>query len=383
MSFMYFALRDLMVGPTNFVWAPIEAQVKAATNEGCHFVFRVYLDFPGKTTGIPQYLLDGGLTTFNYTSYNNATSVSPNWEDLKLRAAMTNFITAMGRVYDGDPRIGAIELGLLGFWGEWHDEGPPYASKSVELEVMNAYQAAFKKTKLLVRSPTSDNANRPFGYHDDSFCMDTLSPYANGFLVPMTNIGPAALDKWKTQMIGGEVYPSLWYCLWNDPSCAPTGQGFNTCVDAAHATWLMNPGAFSTGLTNTPRQRALDGARRLGYEFHVMSLSTWTNGTSLAAGVRLKNTGVAPFYYDWPVELAASTASGQILSKWSTPWTISGILPGNPPRDFTMTFTNRPPSGTTLLMRVINPLPSGKPLRFANSGQDSTAPGWLTLGIVK
>ncbi len=31
-------------------------------------------------------------------------------------------------------------------------------------------------------------------------------------------------------------------------------------------------------------------------------------------------------------------------------------------------------------LRVINPLASGKPLRFANTSQDKHSPGWLTLG---
>ena len=384
MSYMCFAMRDLMTGPINFVWSPIETQIRAATNEGCHFVFRVYLDFPQKTTGIPQYLLDGGLATYTYTNYGNSSSVSPNWEDLNLRAAMTNFISGLGRVYDGDPRIGAIELGLLGFWGEWHDEGPPFASQTVQLEVLSAYKAAFQQTKLLVRTANSQNANLPFGYHDDSFCMSTLSPYINGFIVAMTNAGPAALAKWKTSIVGGEVYPSLWYCLWDSPSCAPAAEDFNTCVDTTHASWLMNSGVFSTSspLTNGALTNALAGARRLGYEFQVISLSTWTNNTSLMADVRLKNTGVAPFYYDWPIELAAATSSGQILSKWPTPWVISGILPGDLPRDLTMPLTNRPGTNFTLLMRVVNPLPSGKPLRFANSYQDATLPGWLTLGSI-
>jgi hypothetical protein len=121
----------------------------------------------------------------------------------------------------------------------------------------------------------------------------------------------------------------------------------------------------------------------LGYEFQVIALSTWTNGSSLMAEVRIKNTGVAPFYYDWPIELAAATSGGQILREWSTPWVINGILPGNSPVDLQMALTNPAPRPFALLMHVINPLPSGKSLRFANSNQDATLPGWLTLGVVR
>ena len=37
----------------------------------------------------------------------------------------------------------------------------------------------------------------------------------------------------------------------------------------------------------------------------------------------------------------------------------------------------------TLAVRVPNPLPTGKPLRFANTTQDADAPGWLSLGTVQ
>jgi hypothetical protein len=34
----------------------------------------------------------------------------------------------------------------------------------------------------------------------------------------------------------------------------------------------------------------------------------------------------------------------------------------------------------TLLVRPVNPLANGMPLRFANASQDQTRTGWLTLG---
>jgi hypothetical protein len=36
-----------------------------------------------------------------------------------------------------------------------------------------------------------------------------------------------------------------------------------------------------------------------------------------------------------------------------------------------------------LLLRVVNPLPGGMPLRFANAGQDADRAGWLTLGAFR
>ena len=37
--------------------------LNSVAGRGHQTVFRIYLDYPGKTTGIPQYLLDAGLAT--------------------------------------------------------------------------------------------------------------------------------------------------------------------------------------------------------------------------------------------------------------------------------------------------------------------------------
>ena len=96
---------------------------------------------------------------------------TPDYEDQKLRTALSNFIAAFGKKYDGDPRIGFITAGLLGTWGEWHTypRGELFASKLVQSEVMDAYAAAFRVTPVLLRYPAGEhtwgkasNATRPF-----------------------------------------------------------------------------------------------------------------------------------------------------------------------------------------------------------------------------
>lgn len=50
--------------------------------------------------------------------------------------------------------------------------------------------------------------------------------------------------------------------------------------------------------------------------------------------------------------------------QWKTPVSSSGLAPGY----------------YTLLVRPVNPLANGMPLRFANASQDQTRTGWLALG---
>ena len=62
-----------------------------------------------------------------------------------------DFIKRLGERYDGHPDIDHVDLGSVGWWGEWHLSG----SKNCKLptlenrkKIVDAYLAAFKKTPL-------------------------------------------------------------------------------------------------------------------------------------------------------------------------------------------------------------------------------------------
>jgi hypothetical protein len=389
MEWNYLPLRSLMSGPTNFNWTNLESLVCDIAGRGHQTVFRVYLDYPTLPTGIPQYLLDAGLVTYSYTDYDNTISVCPDYQNLLLDQALTNFIAALGARYDGDPRIGFITVGLLGFWGEWHTypHDSWFASIAVQDSVLTAYQAAFTKTKLLVRWPVGTNPSaRPIGYHDDSFAYETLDPPECNFLGLLKAAGET--NKWLTQPIGGEVRPEVQPCMWDtsQTNCVPTGQEFNQCVDLTHASWMLNQGVFSPGFTGAQRDLALAGAQRLGYSLCVSNavlVDAWAT-TPLHVSVGLRNVGVAPFYYDWTVQLAALNSSNTFEKNWLTTWKLSSLLPSTTNTVWSCVITNHGlgVGQYKLVMRVLNPWPLGVPFRFANTAQDADIPGWLTLGQV-
>jgi len=390
MEWGYLPLRSLMSGPTNFNWADLETLLNTVAGRGHQTVFRIYLDYPGRPTGIPQYLLDAGIATHNYTDFGNrGISVSPDYENSLLIEALTNFIAAMGSRYDGDPRIAFITLGLLGFWGEWHTfpHDNWFASTGVQDQVMLAYEAAFSRTKLLVRYPSGANPKlRRIGYHDDSFAYETIAPPNWMFLGRLEAAGDT--NKWRTQPIGGEVRPEVQLCMWdaNQTNCVPAGQEFERCVQLTHASWLLNHGAFSPGLSPKAKELALSAVSKLGYVVCVSNalLADASVSGPLNISVGLANVGVAPFYYDWPVQLAAVNGDGFLVNTWITPWKLSSVPPGATNSVWSFSIVNHGLSAGSykILLRVQNPLPNGLPFRFANATQDADQFGWLTLGQV-
>lgn len=400
LEFGYMSLASLMTGPTNFNWAPLEELLDDIASRGCQAIFRVYQEYPRKPSGMPAFLERAGVKVRVWTNTNTqplppAIDHTPDYEDPRLRAAMKTFIGALGARYDGDPRIGFITAGLLGTWGEWHcyPHSEWFASKTVQAEVMDAYEAAFRKTPVLLRYPAGErqfehapNAARPFGYHDDSFAWATLDTGRKDddwfYLAALRAAGPAAMNRWQTAPIGGEIRPELWPCLWKEKGC-DKGQDFARCVAETHATWLMDT-STSAVLSAGERERALAAARSLGYELQVLQATALGSGPSLDVTLTLTNRGVAPFYANWPVRLLAVASDGGAGEVAATlPFALHRLMPATAEsRSTRLDLSSLPAGRISLWVGVPNPLPSGRPLRFANINTDTSRPGWLHLGTV-
>ena len=255
--------RSLVVAEDTYDWQPLERFLDQVAGRGHQAVFRIFLEYPGKTGVIPPFLVQSGLEVHRYLNTNTqpfppAPIETPNYEDPHLRAALVRFIEALGKKYDGDVRIGFITAGLLGTWGEWHTSPKDelFASKTVQAEVMDAYEAAFRVTPIQLGYPAdgrndrmASNAQRRLGYHDDSFAWATLhtgQPSDAWFFMSVLNAaGPAAVAKWKTAPIGGEIRPEAWGTVFDAEPASDQVQDFGQCVAETHVTWLMDSGMFA------------------------------------------------------------------------------------------------------------------------------------------
>jgi hypothetical protein len=402
LEFQYIAYGDLVKGANEFDWRPLEKRLDDIASRGHQAIFRVYLEYPGKKGVIPEFLIRDGLKVHHwlYTETQPlppAPIVTPDYEDANLRKSLTNFIAAFGQKYDGDPRLGFLTAGLLGTWGEWHTypREELFASQSVQQEVLDAYEAAFRITPILLRYPAGEsnpqyakNAHRKFGYHDDSFAWATLETGKKSdawfFLPTLKAAGPDAVAKWKTHPIGGEIRPEAWGQVFDPKPGSSKVQSFRDCVEATHASWLMDSGMFQKNPNATRRAQAEDQVRRLGYDFHLPGVTIEVgNAGKLTLQLEIENRGVAPFYYDWKPEYGL-LREGKIVATFAGQGKLTGLLPGEKPRlwNESLDVSVAPPGDYKLVVRVPNMLKNAPPLRFANREQDADSPGWLTLGRV-
>lgn len=390
MEFNYLPLSALVTGPGRYDWSPLERMLEGIARRGNQAIFRVYVEYPGRKGGIPAHLVEAGLKVHRYLNTNTQPLPpqeveTPDYSDPRLRACLRDFIAALGKKYDGDPRIGFITAGLLGTWGEWHTwpREDLWAPKAVQVEVMEAYEAAFRRTPVLLRYPVGEeedryasNANRPFGYHDDSFAWATLETGRKSddwfFLTRLRKAGPAALEKWKRHPIGGEIRPEAWGEVFDPKPGRKEIQHIETCVRETHATWLMDSGIFRPGAGSEDRRRRAEAVvRQMGYEYYVRSAEVRLDGAWIEPAVEIENRGVAPFYYDWPPRWSLRALDGQVVRAWTGRGTLRGLLPGEPARVWKerLEVAGVPPGSYRLTLEVPNPMPGGKPLRFANRAQ--------------
>eukprot|EP00741_Cyanophora_paradoxa_P002042 tig00000545_g1978.t1 len=310
--------------------------------------------------------------------------------------ALVDFVAAWGAVHDGDPRIASIMLGLLGFWGEWHTFPTEIAipqrlkdriadayvktlwsagSRSFAVDVASDRAClptgkAFPRTRLVARYPGSVPASLPLGFHDDAFVHETMEGDGDKtFLSLMRAAG--AMTRWQTQQIGGEARK------------CPRSRGFGPrlrrrgrCINATRVSWMILAKAFEPNgffpRSAIPRVNA--ASRRMGYELHVAAATypaVFRDGAAAVVSVDVQNRGIAPFYYRWDVEVALRTAAGFVAYTWRVDWDIRVVPPS---ASATFAAALPPPSGL-----VVNPLPGGLPLRFAN--REMAGP-WLNLGPV-
>ncbi len=391
-EFHYFSMRELMPLKGKVDFTPIEKWLDQANSRGCQLTFRVYLEYPTyKEPSVPQFLIDDGLKITKWKNEDKELIHAPDYQNPKLREAIDLLIAKLGEKYDGDPRVACLTMGILGHWGEWHSypRTKLFPGKDYQTHIMDQFEKSFQRTPILMRYVAAEddynyapNAKRPFGFHDDSFAWATLDTGKEDddwfFMAKMKAAN--AVDAWKTRMIGGEIRPELWGCIFDDQNCEVKGQAFDRCVQETHATWLMDSGMFGEkGKPTAERIRnATKSVSKLGYEFFVPSVKVSSTDGKTSVELSIENRGVAPFYFDWPVEVAILDSKGIVRDTIEQQWDLPSIHPGDSVVKKT-SLNSKLDKGDRVAIRIKNPMQWGKPLRFANENQQLGGEAWLEL----
>lgn len=335
---------------------------------GVHLVLRLVLDNPTEEPHIdlPQWLyekMDGAGTWYD-CSYGKG--FSPDYTSPVLQQAHSRLIGALAERYARDPQVAFIELGSLGHWGEWHVHESAgiarFPGESVSDRYVQPYLEAFGPDRLLLRRPFTIGAREGMGLYNDSFGIPEshllwLDWIENGYVSDQNGETlPAMGNFWEKAPSGGEFSPSEDMAWYFSETQFPTTMEL---LDQSHTTFL-GPNAPQSGeLTGNAQDNLRQFLARMGY---CLGVRCCTVRKSLLSGkldltTIWENTGIAPLYAAWPIELEIRGESGEILWEKRYEQDFRPFLPGTFTLSFSLEGTENLKKGSYFLyIGIVDPM---------------------------
>lgn len=357
-GFQYLSWGDFEPQDNGFDFAKVEQIIDRKGSANKHFVLRLYCDW-GPTdlsSHCPSWLHNMGVPRIQgaggtyITDYNHPTFV----------AQAVQAIEALASRYNTDPRVHAFQIGILGYWGEWHTHGFSYASgaggyvisDSTRNAILKAYKDHFTQAKIQGRYPWEATLQTigGIGFHNDYFLPN--NSHSGDF-----DTAVSTNHLWLNGPIGGETPPR------SDAQRAselqvmhttPTGQ--NMIAKGHYST--MN-GGYRVDPTHPYAASSMALHRMMGYNYQIDNANfadTLAKNETLSVQVTVQNIGIAPLYHDWSVQLALLNSNNEVVALAPANIALSTLTPGSS----SVLSANLPtqllaPNDYQLALRVLQP----------------------------
>lgn len=388
-----------------FNWSEIESTYFKPIidrNPNATFIIRPVADYPNATRSNINYWykntdknrdypiffhnVNNNIKRNDYYKCNqDGPGVAPDWNDSNFIKQAEEFITALGKQYDGDPRITAVQMGIIGMWGEWHQSGCPELKPKAKVKnaVAAAYANAFKVTPIQTRYVGRHVENVDSGFYEDYFPSYTGNcqigiPDCNdegswNLEWGYSNLVPKAREYWKKHPISGE---------------SPLDEQKNTWIDDRQPKIidLIRKYHFSfLGPAGKHQELGYEDElsiikANLGYRVQLdsITLPSKVHNDVMELSLGVSQVGVAPMYFpaniaiDW---LYSDHQSGNAITETTIlPYEINKLLPGE---QSVLTF-DVPLTGKLanedgvydLRLYMVHPNQDNRKIAFANEGLD-------------
>ena len=224
-------------------------------------------------------------------------------DQFKLR--VVRLIHRLGQCWDNDPRVAWVQMGIIGYWGEHHHPSP---NAEMQKLLGDAFTESFKNKKVTVRNPR-EFTDYEFGIYWDSWAHIQEMPTSGQGMAQLN----AETGRWKTCPMDGECAYN-WGRYQEQPGDNPN----DTLSDPVHRDWLIDTirwlhgndlGWVANYDASDPLvwQGAAEVQKAFGYRFVIDEVRydvVAQPGGAFNVTFWVRNTGSAPFYYNWPVEVS-------------------------------------------------------------------------------
>ncbi|RYC07409.1 DUF4832 domain-containing protein [Nocardioides zhouii] len=351
-------------GQWDFTW--LDAGLAEAGERGGKFGFRVMAYCPGCWM---NYRADRPAVTPPFVPRQPGTDI-PDWNSTGFQGQWRELMAELGRRYGDDPRLGYVDVGGYGSYGEWHVDAGERVSDANGLAIVDAVASAFPNKHLLINTMTPVEftlkalaAHPQLGMRTDGLgCPDMYS---------MLAVDERLQSFWRTRPFFSE------WCTQADPVLGAKQ------VRQFHVSTLSSGNMPWTHDALTPHQRSAyaTALATAGYRIRLRSL---TLPRSIAAGDRITvrtawvNQGSAPTYDRWDVRLTFAR-SGRTVSA-ALGQQLDGLVASSR-RTTKVSVPRLSPGRYDVLVSVVDPTGYSQPMHLANAGR--TASGAYRVGSVR
>ncbi len=297
-------------------WTELEKLLNALAEHNMTYALRVLpytpsfikSDFPPQEDydWTPPFVYEMGAKKIQIdlrgTEYH---AYAPVWDDSIYIWAAKEFAKALAEKYDGDPRIEYIDVRTFGEWGEWHTShmlGSVMPADSVLKDMLDYYASVFKKTQLVLPSNGFGDVythalDLGITKRDDGFIgipgrPDTLLRAYNANLPTIAE----NIAGYRTMLTNDDLIPGgtqKW-----------TAERWVDAITTAHLTYYVLDQDNDCGYYFYKDNKALADSmsKVIGYNFTVTQAELLTiasaKDTTSTLNITVKNTGVAPCFFD-------------------------------------------------------------------------------------
>lgn len=366
-----------------FNWEIIDRALYTAHERGQTLMLRVapYGEGDSKGNDVPDWYRNMVGSQNEWFTDSSGWRVNP--EDMRYAKYYGGMIAALGKRYDGHPDLEAVDLSIVGFWGE--GRGAELLTQPTREALVDAYTDHFKKTPLIAL--LTDKKTEAYvlskvnvGWRID--CLGDMGGFDKNWshmydYYPEGIINFGMQDAWKKGPVSLEV---CWVMQkWKDE-----GWDIDYIIDQSLKWHISSFNAKSSAVPKEWWPQVNRWLNKMGYRF---VLRRFTYPKEISRGAKLsftswwENKGVAPVYkkeYSFAIRLR----NKQRTIIRTTDADITEWMPGDNLYDSAIYLPYDLPAGDyDFEVSIVDKQTNEPKVKLAIAGR--TADGWYHLGSIR
>jgi hypothetical protein len=370
-------------------WDMFDKALEIAHQRGQTLLIRIAPYGTGNERDVPAWYrkMVGPNQDWKYNNPVNKWMVDP--EDPRYDQYFGGFIREMGKRYDGHPDLEAVDLSIVGAWGE--GAGSELLTQKTREALVNAYTESFRKTPLIAlmmdkKTNMYANSQIPVGWRVD--CIGDLGFWAseqNGWthmydFYPIEIIRCNMQDDWKRSPLSFEICGT--FLNWRDVQKYNREQ-VKYIFDESLKWHISSFNAKSSPVPEEWKDLVDDWLKKMGYRYVLRRfkypMEVRQNG-KLDFETWWENKGVAPCYKDFVVAIRLKSDKDEAMML--TDANIKSWLPGDNVYDDAVFIPLDLPVGEyNVQIAIVDKLKHEPRIKLAIEGR--LEDGWYQLGKVK